>query len=166
MSLGLSCLGLLLAAPASAAEGIDCLLDRLSPSQKIEILAWMHSEAEAPTALKVAARFCERQYGWTPTASYNAAMYTAQALVVAYIRDKGVLSSDQLEQIDRAIDSTPVDDIRDIIWNDASPERYEGLIILLDKAGVQRGLPHDMFADEYAEAQSEMRIARYDFDRQ
>ncbi|MEQ1687138.1 MAG: hypothetical protein ABL874_01025 [Sphingopyxis sp.] len=142
------------------------MLDHLSPFQKAEVVAWVNSDAEAPTAFKVIASACERQYGWTPTASYNAAMYTAQAIVAAYIRDKGALSLTLREQIDRAIDSTPVHIIRDIMWNDASPECYEGLVTLLDKAGVQRGLPNDTVVDEYAAAQSEMRINLYDFDRQ
>lgn len=95
--------------PATAAEGIDCALERLTPEQreKIGAAAARNDDADAQSrnALFAAISSCADTHGWSPEAIEDVSFYSIVSAMEPALLARSPFTAPQMDRLRRAIES-------------------------------------------------------------
>lgn len=129
----------LLAAPASAAEGVDCISDALDTKQMAEVGAVLANEdREPPQILAETAVACGKKHGWNQATGELAVTYTL-------FKGLKVLAGGALQQggVDKATIDGLARSLPDSLFEKFAGEgefddaAAEQIVALMDKAGIE-----------------------------
>lgn len=100
----------IIATPASAAEGVECIADLINDNRRAEMFAAYRADTRPPEAvqatLRSALQTCTDLHGWNEAVQEEARRYTVARIFLGELLRSSPFSSDQLAIVDTVIDAT------------------------------------------------------------